>query len=910
MKKLLACLIVFILIFSPLIHASATDHTARMISIHSMEGRAVTLSRDNDRGSTPRERQRLSEGHTLTTGSASHVHLQMDRDSILHMDEHSTVVVGSSGNNLSLTLQSGSVLVNVTEQSAGQTISSRVGNVGLGIRGTMYTMSRDVYGVVTIIMLSGAGSVNDVLLSAGSVMVVYDGFSGRSVTHDGTLVSGQYYAIAGIEVENLDLHTLTAIYGNSEYLIEAGTVTSEDISLIPDLVAELRSERDAQLDERNALARQIQRARGNSIRNFDFSDDGESALNARNTRPRSGVQSNPSTEAPTENPSEPPSDSWVDNPSDTPPETPSEPPTEPPSDTPPITPPDEPPPNPPPTNPSDPPPVVPPDTPPDPPDPPVNPPDPPPTNPTTPCPACADYDCALEYSGLTGIIGGDERAPWRLFGCGVLMVDEGFIQTTGTQLPWTPHRNAINTIVFTGPITAGESLSSLFSNMHNVTEIEGLSYFDTSNVTNMNFMFSTALSLTSLDLSGWDTSNVTEMHHMFRHTHSLTSSLDLSHFDTSNVRTMSEMFAHTGLPSLDLSGWNTGNVGSMGQMFSGSSNLTSLDLSGWDTRNTFNMYGMFRQLVSLNTLILGADFIFSSSPNIGLSGSWSIGGGTPYSAADMMANNPSNMAGIWVREGATGRVHFVYSWEELWALLEELDELDRINAEKEQADPDDSYYAEDYEYDYADEYYDYAEDYEYYDCDYEYKDTDCNEYERDYEYNDADDCNEYEYNCEDENDVTDPCDSYRKEDEYEKDSENDEDEGGDSDETTDSDDSVYRKEDEYGKDPEEDDDEADDASTDDDDKDSEEKPSIYDELLKMYENVTAEGTSAENASPERETDEEPESPSIYDELLKMYENAADESSSEESNGETSNEADDEPKESSVYDELLKMYGLE
>ena len=997
MKKLLAFLIVFILVFSPIIHASATVHTTRMISIHGMEGRAVTLSRDNDRGTTPREAQLLSEGHTLTTGSASHVHLQKDRDSTLHMDELSSVAVGSSGNNLSLTIQSGSVFSNVAEQSAGQTISSRIGNVGLGIQGAMYTMSRDVYGFVTIVMLSGSGYINDVLLSAGSVMVVYDGLVERFVTHDGVLVSGHYYVIFGIEIENLDLHTLTAIYDNSEYLIEVGTVTPEDVALIPDLIAGLRAERDAELGERSTLARQIQRSRGNTVRNFDFSREGESATSTGNTRPPtySGAQSTPSPETPTEKPSEPPSDSWVDRPSVTPPETPGEPPTEspvePPSVTPPGTPPDSPPVEPPSGEPPvasppvKPPPVEP---------PPANPPAEPPPGEPPPAQCCG----VISTDGLTGStqgVVGVARAPWRLCACGVLTVDEGSITNTSIfQGPWHTHRAAINNIVFTGPITAGEYLSALFSGLTNVTTIEGLHYFDTSNVRSMRNMFSNASSLTSLDLSGFDTSRVTSMSNMFGNASSLTS-LDLSGFDTERVTDMVAMFSGaSGLTSLDLSGFNTGRVTDMGSMFHGASGLTSLDLSGWDTGSLTSVNSMFHRasgltsldlsgwnisnvtsmqllfsgtsgLISLNlsgwdnrnvptngmlevfagtnslsSLTLGAHFRFFGNHWL-QTGNWQL----ESSAGSNQELPTTGAAGTWVWQSPAGRVHFVYSWEELWALLEELDELDRQAAEKEQADPDDSYYAEDYEYDYADEYYDYPEDYEYYECEYEYEDTDCSEYERDYEYKDADDCSEYGYNYDDENDVTDPCDSYRKEDEYDKDPEDDEDdgedEGDDSDETTDSDDSLYRKEDEYAKDPEEDEDEADSPDSDDDTDtaddsdnaddvdgaedvavdvpdvggtdevdDEPEEPSVHDELLKMYENAADESTSVEDASPEIEVDDEPESPSVYDELLKMYENAADEKGSGENNNETNDEADNEPEESSVYDELLKMYGLD
>ena len=48
--------------------------------------------------------------------------------------------------------------------------------------------------------------------------------------------------------------------------------------------------------------------------------------------------------------------------------------------------------------------------------------------------------------------------------------------------------------------------------------------------------------LTSIDTTGWDTSNVTDMMFMFNDCNSLTT-LDLSNWDTSNVIDMSYMFA-------------------------------------------------------------------------------------------------------------------------------------------------------------------------------------------------------------------------------------------------------------------------------------------------------------------------------------------------------------------------------
>ena len=125
---------------------------------------------------------------------------------------------------------------------------------------------------------------------------------------------------------------------------------------------------------------------------------------------------------------------------------------------------------------------------------------------------------------------------------------------------------------------------------------------DTSNVTDMNYMFYSCSALTSLDVSGWDTSNVTNMSSMFDNCDALTS-LDISGFDTSNVTNMVAMFQNCGaLTSLDLSGWNTSNVTNMSSMFNYCSSLNSLDLSGWDTSNVTNIYGMFNKCSALKTI--------------------------------------------------------------------------------------------------------------------------------------------------------------------------------------------------------------------------------------------------------------------------------------------------------------------
>ena len=224
------------------------------------------------------------------------------------------------------------------------------------------------------------------------------------------------------------------------------------------------------------------------------------------------------------------------------------------------------------------------------------------------CVHCAECGCAVAHSGAFADGDGINGAPWRLYGCGLLVVDSGFIHWEGelyewqTHSPWRIYRDYIYRIVFTGPITAGTYLRGLFANLSLLTGIEGLTYFDTSGVSDMLRMFSGSSGLTELDVSNWDTSGVTDMSWMFSWLSGLTE-LDVSNWDTSGVTNMSHMFNDaSSLTELDVSNWDTSGVTNMSHMFSGASSLTELDVSNWDTSGVTYMYWMFRGASSLTEI--------------------------------------------------------------------------------------------------------------------------------------------------------------------------------------------------------------------------------------------------------------------------------------------------------------------
>ena len=150
-------------------------------------------------------------------------------------------------------------------------------------------------------------------------------------------------------------------------------------------------------------------------------------------------------------------------------------------------------------------------------------------------------------------------------------------------------------------------MSYMFRDGYGIKEIKNLKNLNTSNVTDMSEMFSGCTVLTSLDVSNFDTSNVTTMQSMFNSCRKLTS-LDVSNFDTSNVTDMSGMFSSCyELESLDVSNFDTSNVTYMSSMFRFCYALETLDLSNFDTGSVTGMVYMFNNCTSITNIQMPSD---------------------------------------------------------------------------------------------------------------------------------------------------------------------------------------------------------------------------------------------------------------------------------------------------------------
>ena len=192
-------------------------------------------------------------------------------------------------------------------------------------------------------------------------------------------------------------------------------------------------------------------------------------------------------------------------------------------------------------------------------------------------------------------------------------------ELNGDQYPaWAGTYNYPNTTTTKAVVDASfkdfrpTSTAQWLLSLKALTNIEGLQYLNTSEVTNMSFMFSGCSALTSLDLKSFNTEKVTKMSGMFARCSAL-KSLDLSNFNTSNVTEMSGMFyGCSALTNLDLKNFNTKNVTDMRWMFARCSSLTSINLNHFNTEKTKYMDAMFEGCSALTTL----DLSNFNTPNV------------------------------------------------------------------------------------------------------------------------------------------------------------------------------------------------------------------------------------------------------------------------------------------------------
>ena len=159
---------------------------------------------------------------------------------------------------------------------------------------------------------------------------------------------------------------------------------------------------------------------------------------------------------------------------------------------------------------------------------------------------------------------------------------------------WYENRGSVTKAIFDSSFASARPTTGheWFDGCISLSEIEGLEYLNTSEMTLMDEMFFSCSNLNSVDLSHFNTSKVTDMRAMFSLCSGL-KSIDLSHFDTQNVE-------------------------NMGAMLNGCSSLTEINLSNFDTSKARSINFIFRECTNLKEVTLGQKFV--SSGNVWVDG--------------------------------------------------------------------------------------------------------------------------------------------------------------------------------------------------------------------------------------------------------------------------------------------------
>ena len=116
-----------------------------------------------------------------------------------------------------------------------------------------------------------------------------------------------------------------------------------------------------------------------------------------------------------------------------------------------------------------------------------------------------------------------------------------------------------------------------------------LNCIDTSNITDMSYLFSEKYGLNKFDgdISSWYVNNVKNMNWMF---YNSKFNGNISNWNIGNETNMSWMFYYS-IFNQDISNWDVSNVINMNWMFANSK--FNQDISNWNTSNVRNMYKMF-----------------------------------------------------------------------------------------------------------------------------------------------------------------------------------------------------------------------------------------------------------------------------------------------------------------------------
>lgn len=180
--------------------------------------------------------------------------------------------------------------------------------------------------------------------------------------------------------------------------------------------------------------------------------------------------------------------------------------------------------------------------------------------------------------------------------------DKGFLGSTDNAHPWSELAGNVNKVVFYqgfGEDAHLTDMSGWFSDFTALTEVEGITSLNTTDVTSIEGLFSGCTSLTYVDMSGMNISGAVDT--MFEGCENL-KSVDLNNATISSSSINSMFAGMTNLESISFKDADASAVSDFGSMFAGCENLTDINLEGFKTSGAVNMNCMFEGCKGLERL--------------------------------------------------------------------------------------------------------------------------------------------------------------------------------------------------------------------------------------------------------------------------------------------------------------------
>lgn len=216
--------------------------------------------------------------------------------------------------------------------------------------------------------------------------------------------------------------------------------------------------------------------------------------------------------------------------------------------------------------------------------------------------------------------------PWNKNEVETIIFDKSFKSVQPTSINWFAHSPNLRQILEWDNLDTSQltNMSYMFSQCSSL-DIINLSSLNTTKVENINGMFSGCTQLRSVCLAGLDLKGVSSLEDLFNGCEHL-ESIDLSGAKLMHVTNMKRMFYRCkALQQIDLSTIFTEKVENMNMMFSDCESLKSLDVSTFRTDNVIDMDGMFARCRSLEKMdlryfntgnVTKMDYIFIDCTNL------------------------------------------------------------------------------------------------------------------------------------------------------------------------------------------------------------------------------------------------------------------------------------------------------